>query len=150
MIVSLCILKDAQMNNLKRHTVSRVTWRGDQAGSGRSLYPAAHKENGETGSRKGSMWSGSGFFHTSSHSPPSSAGSRSNRSSALSLTSHVTPTLLLPRVALISFTLNDKHVDLALGPPHGTIRGVIVPWPMLPASLLPQIPETLRQQKAQV
>ena len=102
------------------------------------------------GSRKGSMWSGSGSFHTSSHCPASSAGPRSNRSSAPSLTSHVTTTLLLPLVALISFTLNDNHVDLALGPPHGTIRGVIVPWPMLPASLLPQIPETLRQQKAQV
>ena len=90
MIVSLCILKDAQMNNLKRHTVSRVTLRGDQAGSGRSLYPAVHKENGETGSRKGSMWSGSGSSHTSSHCPPSSAGPRSNRSSAPSLIFHVT------------------------------------------------------------
>ena len=43
------------------------------------------------------------------------------------------------------FFLNDNHVDLAPGPPHGTIQGVIVPWPTLPASLLPQIPETLRQ-----
>ena len=97
------------------------------------------------GSRNGSIWSGSGSFRTSSPCPPSSAGSRANRSSAPSLIFHVTTALLLPRVALISFTLNDNHVDLALGPPHGTIQAVIVPWPTLPASLLPQIPETLRQ-----
>ena len=97
------------------------------------------------GSRNGSIWSGSGSFHTSSPCPPSSAGSRANRSSAPSLMSHVTTALLLPRVALISFTLNDNHVDLTPGPPHGTIQAVIVPWPTLPASLLPQIAETLRQ-----
>ena len=40
----------------------------------------------------------------------------------LQLIFHVTTTLLLPSVALISFTLNNNHVDLALGPPHGISR----------------------------
>ena len=42
------------------------------------------------------------------------------------------------------FFLNDNHVDLALGPPHGTLWAIIVSWLTLPPSLLPQIPETLR------
>ena len=147
MIVLICILKYAQMNNLKRHTVWKIILRGNQAGDWQSLYPTAHKENEKTGVQKWLHLVLFRLFPHFSHCPLSSPGSRSNRSSAPNLISHITTTLLLPRVTLISFTLNDGHVDLALGPPHGTIWGVIVPWPTLPASLLPQIPETLRQRK---
>ena len=97
------------------------------------------------GSRNGSIWSGSGSFHTSSHCPPSSAGSRSNRSSAPNLIFHITTTLLLWCVVLISFILNYNHVDLALEPPHGTMLShcPLAHTPCLTLASNPRNPQTI-------